>query len=263
VSLLREINDEVEPEKADKSKAPPSDTPADDEPAADPSAAPAVPEDGWNVGHLANHGILLSCDGFSIKLDLDQLNALYDLAEDGESGEVRDHAGKPVYVEVLDDGIVLSRNDDETYPHGILVDLKTLKELGIEPHESTDLDADEGEPEAEPTEDDEQPADAGEASAEGDTIDPNSDDEELEEGIKRAFRRSGKRIKPGFRVTSGFRKGRVVANIRNAYKPRAKARTRLKLRIAARKKKVIRVLKARRTRRKPLSKRLAWMNKRK
>lgn len=222
--------------------------------------APASPEGGWNVGHLANHGILLSCDGFSMKLDLDQLNVLFDLAEDGESGEVKDHAGDVVFVEVLDNGIVLSREGDKAYPHGVLVDLKTLKELGIEEHDAAAPTEDA------PSDDDEeqQPEDEADDEEAGDTIDQDEevDDKELKEGIKRAFRRSGKKIKRGFRVTSGFRKGRVVANVKNAFKPRAPARTRMKLKVAARKKKIIRVMKAKRTRMKPLSKRLVRMNKR-
>lgn len=225
---------------------------ADDaEPVAKPeteSSGPVTPEDGWNIGHLANHGILLSCDGFSMKLDLDQLNALFDLAEDGESGEVLDHSGKPVYVEVMDDKIVLSRDNDEAYPQGVILDLDVLKELGIEKHESTDQ-----------PEDTQQPEEDEEAEDIDDTIDQ---DEELKEGIKRAFRRQGKKIKRGFRVTSGFRKGRVVANVKNAFKPRAKASTRMKLKIASRKKKLVRIMKAKRTRMKPLSKRLVRMNKR-
>jgi hypothetical protein len=232
MKLIREVSKEVAPAEELVSK----------------EGAPVSPEEGWNIGHLANHGILLSCDGFSIKLDLDQLNALFDLAEDGESGEVLDHAGKAVYVEVLDDQIVLSRDDDEAYPQGVILDLDVLKELGIEKHESTE------EPAA-----DEQPEDEDETEEVDDTIDQ---DEDLKEGIKRAFRRQGKKIKRGFRVTSGFRKGRVVANVRNAFKPRAKASTRMKLKIASRKKKLVRIMKAKRTRMKPLSKRLVRMNKR-
>lgn len=243
MKLLREVDKQVQP--------------AEDEVQAGPG--PATPEGGWNVGHLANHGILLSCDGFSMKLDLDQLNALFDLAEDGESGEVKDHAGDVVFVEVTDKGIVLSREGDKTFPNGVMVDLKTLKEIGIEEHE--------GQPDAEVAAegDEEQPEEEDDEAGEDDTIDPDDeqvDDEELKEGIKRAFRRSGKKIKRGFRVTSGFRKGRVVANVKNAFKPRAPARTRMKLKVAARKKKIIRVMKAKRTRMKPLSKRLVRMNKR-
>lgn len=218
------------------------------------STGPVSPEEGWNVGHLANHGIILSCDGFSMKLDLDQLNVLFDLAEDGESGEVKDHAGNPVFVEVMDDHIILSREGDETYPQGVIVDAKTLKELGIEEHEDTEDD------EEDTQEDEEQPKDDQVDNEADDTID--RDDEQLKEGVKRAFRRAGKKIKRGFRVTSGFRKGRVVANIKNAFKPRAKARTRMKLKVAARKKKIVRIMKAKRTRMKPLSKRLVRMNKR-
>ena len=217
------------------------------------SVEPVVPEKGWNVGHLANNGMLLSCDGFSLKLDLDQLNALFDLAEDGETGEVRDHSGKLVTVEVEDDRIILSRDGDEAYPNGVVLDLDTLKEMGIEKHEEVEgaVDAESG-PEAEVDDD---PAD--------DTMPPEDEEEDdLQEGIKRAFRRSGKKIKRGFRVTSGFRKGRVVASPKTAFKPRAKARTRMKLRIASRKKRIVRILKSKRTRRKPLSKRLVRMNKR-
>ncbi len=220
---------------------------------------PSVPEDGWNVGHLANHGILLSCEGFSMKLDIDQLNILFDLAEDGESGEVKDHKGDAVYVEVLDDKIVLSRQDDKTYPHGVVVDLKTLKEMGIEEHEADEAAA----PAQDETDEEEpQPDEDSEADEDDDTIDPSDDEEELKEGVKRAFRRQGKKIKRGFRVTSGHRKGRVVANIRNAFKPRAKASTRMKLKVASRKKKIVRIMKAKRTRMKPVSKRLVRMNKR-
>jgi hypothetical protein len=200
--------------------------------------SPVTPDGGWSVGHLAHHGIILSCDGFSLKLDLDQLNVLFDLAEDGETGEVRDHAGKIVTVEVEADRIILTRNGDEAYPVGVVLDLDTLKEMGIEQHE--------------------QPEDDSETAENDATIEA---DDGLEEGIKRAFRRSGKKVKRGFRVTSGFRKGRVVANIKTAYKPRAKAKTRMKLKIAGKKKRFVRLLKARRTRLKSLSKRLKRLNK--
>lgn len=245
MQLLREVDKKVQPPEEPVSS----------------EGQPVTPEEGWNIGHLANHGIILSCDGFSIKLDLDQLNALFDLAEDGKSGEVRDHAGDPVYVEVMDDKIVLSREGDKAYPQGVVLDLDVLEEIGIEKHSDAA-------PDEEPTgdeEDDEQPEDEDAEADEDDTIDPNEevvDDEELKEGIKRAFRRQGKKIKRGFRVTSGFRKGRVVANVKNAFKPRAKASTRMKLKIASRKKKIVRIMKAKRTRMKPLSKRLVRMNKR-
>lgn len=214
-------------------------------------AAPVVPEEGWNVAHIAHHGIIVSCDGFSMKLDLEQLNVLFDIAENGDVGEVRDHEGKIVSVEVTPSSIILTRNGDDNYPTGIALDLDTLKEMGIEKQEgqeeASEEEPDEEEPETEPEED---PVD-------DDTIDS---DDELKEGVKRAYRRVGKKIKRGFRVTSGWRKGRVVANIKNAYKPRPKAKTRLKLRIAAKKKRIIRLLKGRITRRKPASKRLRAMN---
>lgn len=205
------------------------------------SSSLTLPKGGWTIGHLAHHGLLLSCDGFSLRLDLDQLNALFDLAEDGESGEIRDHANRPVYVEVADDSIILSRANDETYPNGVVLDLDTLREIGIEQYS------------------DDEPEDQNKDDSDDATIDS---EDELKEGVKRAFRRSGGKIKRGFRVTSGFRRGRVVANIKNAYKPRAKASTRMKLKIASRKKKIIRLLKSRITRRRPLSKRLVAMNKR-
>ena len=209
------------------------------------SDGPVLPKGGWNVGHLAHHGVLLSAEGFLLKLDVDALNSLFDLAEDGESGEITDHSGNQVYVEVLDDSIVLSRDNDKTYPQGVILDKKTLKELGIEQHEEEE----EGdEPDESPSEEENE-----------DIIEPET---ELEEGIKRAFRRQGKKIKRGFRVTSGFRKGRVVSSARAAFRPRAKAKTRMKLKLASRKKKIIRILKSKRTRRKPTSRRLVRMNKR-
>lgn len=198
--------------------------------------SPAVPEDGWNVGHLGNHGILLSCEGFIVKLDVDQLNALFDIVEEGGDGEILDHEGRKVYVEVSDENIVLSRANDKVFPNGVMLDDKTLAEIGIE-----------------------RPEEAEDAEATEDTIEA---DDELKEGVKRAFRRQGKKIKRGWRVTSGFRKGRVVASPKSAFKPRAKAKTRMKLKVAAKRKKIVRLLKSKITRRKPLSKRLRMMNKR-
>ena len=196
---------------------------------------PTAPHGGWNVGHLANLGIMLSCDDFSIRLDLDNLNRLFDYAEDDEVGEVKDHSGEIVMVSPYEDGIVLTPIDNAQFPNGLILDLGTLEEMGIEQYEEN-LD----EPDSE--------------------FDELSDD--VKEGIKRAFRRSGKKIKRGFRVTSGFRKGRVVSSPAGAFKPRKKASTRMKLKIASRKKKVTRVLKGKRTRRKATSQRLVRMNKR-
>lgn len=211
------------------------------------SSAPVMPEDGWSVGHLGNHGIMLSADGFMLKLDIDELNKMFDIIENGGSGDVKDHSGKVVNIDVGDD-IVLTRANDEAYPNGIVVDEKALKELGVErdqPDEEELEGEDEPEGDEEETEDD-------------DTIESN----QLKEGIKKAFRKSGKKIKRGWRVTSGIRKGRVVANIKTAFKPRAKASTRMKLKLASKKKKIIRVLKSKRTKKRPLSKRLSRMNKR-
>lgn len=226
MSLLKEVTNEVdgvEPEPEVEAKA---------------DVGPASP-DGWSVGHLANHGVILSCDGFQLRLDLAQLNLFFDIAEDGEPGEIKDERGTVVLVEPTDDSIVLTRTGDTVYPNGVTIDLDTLKDLGVEQNEEDG------------------PEDQEEQEPKDDTID------QVEEAVHRAYRRAGGKIKRGFRVTSGYRKGRVVANISTAYKPRAKASTRMKLSIAGRKRRVIRVLKSKRTRKKSLSKRLARMNKNK
>ena len=212
---------------------------------------PKPPPYGWNIGHLANHGVILTAHGFSLRLDGANLDKFFDLVEAGEEGEVRDHDGDVVNVRVRDDDVVLSRAEDPTYPHGILLDLDLLAELGIEQYEEAEDEAESSstEPELEIDE-----------LTDGDTIKEEFDI--LDEGVKRAFRRVGKKIKRGFRVTSGFRKGRVVSSAAGAFKPRAKASTRMKLKIAARKKKFVRILKGKMTRRKPTSKRLTAMNKR-
>jgi hypothetical protein len=216
---------------------------------------PVTPEGGWNVGHLAHHGILLTCDSFTLKLDLDQLNALFDLAEDGTDGEIRDHDNKVVYIEIGDSTISLSRDGDKSYPGGVTIDADTLKEMGIEAHEAAEAQ--------QPTIDNANPEDDGIIDSAAETAASVSTDKEVSEGVKRAFRKAGKKIKPGFRVTSGWRKGRVMSSAASASKPRPKAKTRMKLRLAAKKKRIIRILKGKITRRKPLSKRLVAMNKRK
>lgn len=219
MNLLKEITkdeEEVkEPEKAAK--------------AAD-ETGPATP-DGWSVGQLADHGLILSCDGFQLKLDDKQLQLFYDIAEKGEPGEIHDQNGDLVLVEPTSDSIVLTRTGDAVYPNGLTIDLETLKDLGIE----------KGEPE-----------DEVEVPVPDGTI--------ATEAVKAAYRRAGNKIKKGFRVTSGYRKGRVVKNLKTAYKPRPKASTRMKLSIAGHKKTFIRLLKSKRTRKKSLSKRLARMN---
>lgn len=222
MNLLKEVNDdieEVEPEKELPSEI-----------------GPATP-DGWSVGHLGSHGLILSCDGFQLKLEMDELQKFFDIAESGDPGEIKDQNGKIILVEPTSDSIVLTRTGDEVYPNGVVLDLHTLKELGVEQHEIQDDDEDQDE------------------NVENDDTISN-----VKEAVKAAFRRAGNKIKRGFRVTSGSRKGRVVANIRTAYKPRAKASTRMKLSIAGRKHKVIRVLKSKRTRKKSISKRLHRMN---
>lgn len=217
MNLLKEVNDEVE------GVAPVEATPI---------VGPTTP-DGWSVGHLAQHGMILSCDGFQLKLDIDQLNKFFDIAEDGTPGEIRDQNSKIILVEPTDDSIVLTRTGDTVYPSGVVLDLATLKEIGVEQDDSEQQAEEDG------------------------TI-----DNVVDEAVKAAYRRSGKKLKRGFRVTSGIRKGRVVASLKTAFKPRAKASTRMKLKIAGRKKKVIRILKSKRTRKKSLSKRLHRMNSR-
>jgi len=86
------------------------------------------------------------------------------------------------------------------------------------------------------------------------------EDEPIVEGIKPAFRRVGNKIKRGYRVTSGRRKGRVIVNRATANKPPISGRTRAKLRIAARRNKFVRALKSKMTRRKGASIRLRRMN---
>lgn len=257
-----DLPDEVDVEEEPKEEVPEEDPPVDEPEKvekskpkaekAEPTEIGPVQVDGWSVGELGPQGMILSTDGFTIRFDADTLNRFFDLAEAGQAGEIKDHRGQVVYVEPTDDGIVLSREDDPTYPNGVVLDLDVLKRVGIEQHEKLlpGLD-DEVVPGAEP------PA-TGEGSL---TRDNDLEGEELEEGVRPAWRRAGKKIKRGFRVTSGRRKGRVVANPRTAFKPPAKAKTRTKLKLAARKKRLVRWLKAKRTRAKPISIRLRRLNK--
>jgi len=233
--LLKEITKADEPvEKADPAEI--SDAPAPVEP------------DGWSIGHLANHGVLLACDGFQLKLDAKQLDKFFDIAESGDIGEIRDQSGKIVGVEPTADSIILTRVGDPVYPSGVVLDLGTLKDLGIEQDEQERQDAEDGEDDNDPAQDaPDDPAD--------DTI-----DNKVEEGVHVAYKRSGKKIVKGFRVTSGYRKGRVVTNLKTAYKPKPPAATRMKLSRAAKRHKVVRVLKSKRTRRMSISKRLKRMN---
>jgi hypothetical protein len=80
------------------------------------------------------------------------------------------------------------------------------------------------------------------------------------EGVRPAYRRVGSKIKRGFRVTTGIRKGRVLADPAGANKPRVKALTRAKLRAAAHRNRLVRALKAKITRKKSVSIRLRRMN---
>lgn len=194
---------------------------------------PVVP-DGWNIGNLPNNGIILSCDGFSVKFNVEQLNTLFDIAEDGKAGEIKDSTGRLIYVEPNEKTIIITRQGDKNYPFGVVIDAKTLKKIGIEEHNEPEENA---------------------ASTDN--------DDNMDEGIKLVYRRVGTKIKRGFRVTSGFRKGRVVATAAGAYKPRAKASTRSKMRIGRYKKRVIRILKSKKTRKKSASRRLVRLNKHK
>jgi hypothetical protein len=206
--------------------------------------------------------VLLSCDGFSTRLDTNNLDLLFDFAEDGSPGEIRDHDGR--IIEVIPDtssGIVLKVRDDIEFPYGLLLDLEALKEMGIEKYEEDDGEEGAADPENAGGTNLGEPLSKFDDLTDDDTV-PHSEFDALEEGVKVAYRRKGKKIKRGFRVTSGFRKGRVVASAKSAFKPRIKASTRSKLKIAAKKKRFIRLLKGKMTRRKPTSKRLKLMNKR-
>ena len=218
---------------------------------------PVVPNGGWNVGHLANLGMLLSSDEFTLRLNDTNLDILFDIAESGGAGEIRDHLGRIIEVVPTQDSIILIPRNDPDFPNGIVIDMTTLKEMGIEQWEEEQED--DPTSEFDPLEDDGTINDDDLDHSEYDHLGGN---DVVAEGVKRAFRRSGKKIKRGFRVTSGFRKGRVVSSAKAAYKPRAKASTRLKLKLAGRKKKLIRILKGKRTRRKSSSQRLVRMNKR-
>lgn len=102
----------------------------DDEVTQKPEKA-SDPVGDWNVAVLGNHGILLSRNGFSVKLDVDQLNKFFDYVMSGRTGEIKDHDGHVVLVEPTDDGVVLSRSQDAIFPNGVLIDLATLKLIGV------------------------------------------------------------------------------------------------------------------------------------
>lgn len=204
---------------------------------------PVEVSSGWSVAQLGNHGIILSCDDLQIRLSRANVEKFFDLVIDEEIGNVQTDDGFWIEVDAdAEDGDAiitpLFTSSDKTknpYPDGVVMDENTLRDIGI----TIEDVASEPDP------------------------DPEIEPEQVEEGVKMAYRRSGKKVKRGFRVTSGIRKGRVVADIRTAHKPKAKASTRLKLKLARKKKKVIRILKSKRTRKKSLSKRLARMNSKK
>lgn len=180
----------------------------------------------WNIGILPAGGVLLSSDNFSLKLDAKNFGEFLRLVADKKSGEIRDRRLDLIFVEPGDGkSFILTRQGDKTFPSGIQLTIKQIADIAQ-------------------------------------FVTGEKEDEPVAEGVKVAFRRSGQKIKRGFRVTSGVRKGRVVANIRTASKPRAPAATRVKMRLASKKKRVIRVMKGRLTRKKSLSKRLVRMNRR-
>lgn len=87
------------------------------------------------------------------------------------------------------------------------------------------------------------------------------ENEPIIEAVRPAFRRVGSKIKRAFRVTAGRRKGRIVTSPAGANKPPASATTRNKLRIAAKRNKLIRALKSKLTRKKSASIKLRRLNK--
>lgn len=193
-----------------------------------------VQPNSWSVAQVGDYGIIVVLDGLQIKLAHKNLEKFFDLVIDEEEGIVQTVTGFWIKVHADSDKnsvtiTLLSKSPHITnaYPTGVVLDETILKAMGIEVYEE-DVD--------------------------------DNDNAQIQEGVKMAYKKSGKKLKRGFRVTSGIRKGRVVSNIRTAHKPRAKASTRAKLRLARRKKKAIRILKSKRTRRKSLSKRVARMN---
>lgn len=225
---------------------------------------PAYPAGGWNVGRLANLGVLLTCDGFSVRFDDVNLNLLFDLAEMDVPGELRAHDGQ--VIEIIPDtssGIVIRPKNSFEYPNGIVLDLETLKELGIEQYEEDD-----GEPEDASVvvpsggKNLGEPLSKFDSLSNDDTVSSGDEFDTLEEGVRPAFRRVGKKIKRGFRVTSGFRKGRVLSSAKSAFKPRVSAKTHMKLSIASKRKKFMRMMKGKMTRRRATSRQLVRMNKR-
>jgi hypothetical protein len=168
--------------------------------------------DGWNVAELAG-GLLLSADDFVMKLDRSKVDDFLAALNSG-SGQFKDVHGDLFTATLDDNDVILKKENDDRFPHGIVLPVEAFSEL----------------------------------------------DDDLQEGIRPAFRRVGNKIKRGFRVTSGRRKGRVVVNPKTAFKPPIPAKTRNKLRIAATRKKFIRAMKSKLTRRKSASMRLRRLN---
>lgn len=227
-----------------------------------------VQPDGWTVAQLGSHGLILTCDELQIRLSRANAEKFFDIIEADGLDNVQTDDGFWIEVDAdAEDGDVIIKplhkpgsKTPNHYPGGVVLDTETLADIGvvideIESEEEPEVEEPAEAPKVEePTEED------SEKVKEEVPVDDEDDPDPLKEGVKMAYRRSGKKVKRGFRVTSGIRKGRVVADIKTAHKPRAPAATRMKLRLARKKKKVIRVLKAKRTRRKSLSKRLKRMN---
>jgi hypothetical protein len=147
------------------------------------STSPEKPEGGWNVGHLANLGLILSAEGISVRLDLFNLNLLFDLIEANESGEVRDHQNRIVEVQPQTATVVLKIRGDETYPNGVVLDAATLKEMGLEEYEEQSAE--------EPSTADAEPSSSFDPLEDEDTISQKFD--ALEEGIY--FKRPAQKLK--------------------------------------------------------------------
>lgn len=153
------------------------------------NAAPEKPEGGWNVGHLANLGLILSAEGISVRLDLFNLNLLFDLIEAGESGEVRDHDNRIIEISPQSKVVILKIRGDETYPDGVVLDASTLKEMGLEEYEE--------EREDEPESSEVEPSSKFDDLDAGDKMESKFDN--LEESIF-------KRPTPKIKIVSPFRK---------------------------------------------------------
>ena len=91
---------------------------------------PVIPNGGWNVGHLANLGMLLSSDEFTLRLDDTNLDILFDIAESGDAGEIRDHLGRIIEIVPTQDSIILMpRNERDRRIRGSVDPFSTVGAL--------------------------------------------------------------------------------------------------------------------------------------